>query len=146
MTQDPVCCLASDNVTTVAELMRTHNIGAVPVVNNLKTKQLVGIVTDRDLTLRVVGQGRDIKNTTVGHVMTPNPWACRAADDVDAALEIMAQYQVRRVPVIANGGQIVGIIAQADVATRLHNPPKTAAIVAEISQPAQPGLQREARR
>lgn len=136
MTREPVCCLASDSVTTVAELMRTHDIGAVPVVNGPKAKQLIGIVTDRDLALRVVGQGRDITNTTVGHVMTPNPWACRASDDVDAALKIMAEYQVRRVPIVANDGQIVGIIAQADVATRLHNPPKTAEVVAEISQPA----------
>jgi CBS domain-containing protein len=105
-------------------------------VNNSTTRKVIGIVTDRDLALRVVGQGRDIEATTVGHVMTPNPWAARSSDDVEDVLEIMAQHQVRRVPIIVDDGQLVGIIAQADVATRLHSPPKTAAVVAEISQPA----------
>ncbi|MBI5957749.1 MAG: CBS domain-containing protein [Chloroflexi bacterium] len=136
MTQDPVCCLASDRVATVAELMRAHDIGAVPVVNDPTMKQLIGIVTDRDLALRVVSQGRDIETTTVAHVMTPNPWASSASDDVEDVLRIMAQHQVRRVPITVEDGQLVGIIAQADVATRLHNPPTTAAVIAEISQPA----------
>jgi signal-transduction protein with cAMP-binding, CBS, and nucleotidyltransferase domain len=116
----------------VAQNMWAQDVGALPVVENHETKRLTGIVTDRDLALRVVGQGREVKATKAGDVMTPNPWACHPTDDLDTALEIMAQHQVRRIPIVNDDGQVVGIIAQADVATRLHNPPKTAAVVAEI--------------
>ncbi len=81
MTENPVCCLASNSVEAVAQTMWTQDIGALPVVENHQTKKLTGIVTDRDLALRVVGQGKEVKATRVGDVMTPNPWACRPADD-----------------------------------------------------------------
>jgi CBS domain-containing protein len=136
MTQILCAALQHNNVEMAAQSMRAEDVGALPVVDGHQTRKLIGIVTDRDLAMRVVGQGRDAKSTMVREVMTPNPMTCRPSDDLDAALEIMAQRQVRRVPIVNNDGQVVGIIAQADVATRLHNPPKTAAVVAEISQPA----------
>lgn len=111
MTRNPVCCLASDNVETAAQSMRTEDIGALPVVENHQTRKLIGIVTDRDLALRVVGQGRETKSTMVREVMTPNPLTCRPSDDLDTALQIMAQQQVRQVPIVDNDGKVVGIIA-----------------------------------
>ncbi len=145
MTEDPVCCLAGDSVETVAQWMRTLDIGALPVVESHQTKKLIGIVTDRDLAVRVVGQGREIENTTIGDVMTPDPLTCRPFDYVDTALEIMTRYQVRRVPIVDNYGKVLGIIAQADLATRLHNPAMTAAVVTEISRSTQPVLERPVR-
>lgn len=134
MTENPVCCLASDKVYVVAQRMQTEDVGALPVVESHETKKLIGIVTDRDLAVRVVGASRDATSTLVGDVMTPNPVVCHPADDLDTALELMASHQIRRIPVVDELGQVVGIIAQADVAIRLNHD-KAGQMLGEISQP-----------
>jgi CBS domain-containing protein len=134
MTKNPVCCLPNESVTKAAELMKSENIGAIPVIENEQTKKLVGIVTDRDLALKIVAEGRDAKSTNVEAVMTHKVVTCRADDDLQKALDAMAEHQLRRIPVVDNDNQILGIIAQADVATRVDQPEKTAEMVKEISQ------------
>ena len=135
MTESPVCCLASDKVYEIAQRMQTEDVGALPVVENHETRKLIGIVTDRDLAIRVVGASRDATNTQVKDVMTPNPVACHPADDLEATLEVMASHRIRRIPVVDEHRQVVGIIAQADVAIRLDNHDKVGQMVDEISQP-----------
>lgn len=135
MTENPVCCLGKDPVDTVAQRMQSENIGALPVVDSHIGKRLIGIVTDRDLTLRVVAAGLLPKETRIADVMTPNPVYCSPTDDFETAIKMMADHQVRRVPTVDSNGQIVGIIAQADVATRVGDAHKTAAVVEGISQP-----------
>jgi len=135
MTKNPVCCLPGDMVTEVAQLMKSDNIGPIPVIENGVTKKLVGIVTDRDLALKVVAEGRDPKSTDVETVMTRMVITCLADDDIQKALDAMSKHQLRRIPVVENNGRILGIISQADVATRVDKPEKTAAMVKEISQP-----------
>ena len=134
MTKNPVCCLPNDRVAKAAALMQSRNIGALPVIENEQTKKLVGIVTDRDLALRVVAEGRDAKSTKVEAVMTPKVVTCLADDDLQKALDAMAEHQLRRIPVVDKDNKILGIIAQADVATRADQPEKTAEMVKEISQ------------
>ena len=134
MTNNPVCCLPKDSAATAAGLMKSKDIGSIPVIENEQTKKLVGIVTDRDLALKVVAEGRDAKTTKVEAVMTHNVVTCRADDDLQKALDAMADHQLRRIPVVNNDNKIVGIIAQADVATRVDQPEKTADMVKEISQ------------
>jgi CBS domain-containing protein len=139
MTKDPVCCLPSDTVVRAAQLMKTENVGAIPVVANQQSKRLIGIVTDRDLALKVVAEARDAKSTPVEGVMTAGVIACRANDDLQKALNAMEEYQVRRIPVVDDNAQIIGIIAQADVATRINEPKKTAEVVEEISKASATG-------
>jgi CBS domain-containing protein len=115
-------------------LMKSKDIGSIPVIENEQTKKLVGIVTDRDLALKIVAEGRDPKTTKVEAVMAHNVVTCRVDDDVQKALDSMADYQLRRIPIVNNNNKIVGIIAQADVATRVDEPEKTAEMVMEISQ------------
>ena len=134
MTKDPVCCLPDDSAATAAELMKRENIGSIPVIENEQTQRLVGIVTDRDLALKIVAEGRDAKSTKVEAVMTHKVVTCHADDDLQKALDAMAEHQLRRIPVVNNDNKIVGIIAQADVATRVDQPEKTAEMVKEISQ------------
>jgi CBS domain-containing protein len=134
MTKDPVCCLPNDSVAKAAELMKNENIGSIPVIESQKTQKLVGIVTDRDLALKIVSEGRDAKSTNVEAVMTRKVVTCLADDDLQKALDAMAEHQLRRIPVVNNDHKIVGIIAQADVATRTDQPQKTAEMVKEISQ------------
>lgn len=134
MTRNPACCLQNDTVLKAAELMKSENVGAIPVVENEQTKNLVGIVTDRDLTLKIVAEGLDAKVTRVKAVMTHKVVTCRAEDDLQKALDTMAEHQLRRIPIVDDDNRIVGIIAQADVATRVDQPEKTAEMVKEISQ------------
>jgi CBS domain-containing protein len=134
MTKNPVCCLPTDMVTKAADLMKSENIGSIPVIENEQTEKLVGIVTDRDLALRIIAEGLDAKSTKVEAVMTRKVVSCLAGDDVQKALDAMSEHQLRRIPVVDNDNKVVGIIAQADVATRVDQPEKTAEIVKEISQ------------
>ena len=134
MTKNPVCCLPDDSAEKAAELMKSGNIGSIPVIENAQTQKLVGIVTDRDLALKIVSEGRDAKSTKVEAVMTRKVVTCLADDDVQTALDAMAEHQLRRIPVVDNANKVVGIIAQADVATRVDQPEKTAEMVKEISQ------------
>jgi len=91
-------------------------------------------VTDRDLALHIVAEGRDAKTTKVEAVMSGNVVTCQVDDDLQVALDAMAERQLRRIPVVDSGSKLVGIIAQADVATRAHQPEKTAELLKEISQ------------
>ncbi|HSB00022.1 MAG TPA: CBS domain-containing protein [Anaerolineales bacterium] len=133
MTEDLVYCMPGDTVSEAAQLMKKEDIGPVLIVDNDRSKTLVGIVTDRDLALKVVAEGRDPKTTRVQDVMSKKLVTCRADDDVEQAMDAMAQYQLRRIPVVADGMKLVGIISQADVATRVNEPEKTAEVVKEIS-------------
>jgi CBS domain-containing protein len=135
MTEGPTCCLPTDAVSKAGALMKSENVGSIPVIESEKTKKLIGIVTDRDLALQIVAAGRDAKSTKVADVMTNKIVTCRADDDVQKALDAMAEFQLRRIPVVDEKDQIVGIIAQADVATRVDQPEETAEMVKEISQP-----------
>ena|SRR5215216_1623277 len=134
MTKKPVCCLPNDSVIKAAELMKSRNIGPVLVIENEQTQRLVGIVTDRDLALRLVAEGGDPKTTKVEAVMTRSVVTCGADDNLQKALDAMAEHQLRRIPVVDNDHKVVGIIAQADVATRLDQPEKTSQMVKEISR------------
>jgi len=135
MTEDPVCCLPTDAVSKAAQLMKDEDVGSIPVIEDEETMKLIGIVTDRDLALQVVAAERDASTTQVEDVMTYDVITCRATDDVQKAVDAMAQHQLRRMPVIDSDHRIVGIISQADVATRVEKSEEVAEMVKEISQP-----------
>ena len=134
MTPDPVACEPTDSSRSVARLMKQHDVGAIPVVDSRASKRLVGTVTDRDIVVKVVAEGRQVDDATVSEAMTSNPAACRAEDDVDQALALMAERQVRRMPVVDGSGRLVGIISQADVATRVNRDQRTGELVEAISE------------
>lgn len=136
MTKDPVCCAPDESAAHIAQMMKKEDVGSIPVCQSRQNKKLSGIVTDRDLVLKVVAEGRDAAKTKVADVMTRNPFVCHPNDDLDKVCDTMEEKQVRRVPVVDDNGQLVGIVAQADVATRSGEPDKTAEVVEEISKPA----------
>lgn len=138
MTKDPVWVLPEDTVTKAAQIMERENVGSLPVCDGKTSQKLVGIVTDRDLTLKVLAHEQDAQTTNVKAVMTPRVVSCMAEDDLQVALDAMAQHQLRRIPIVDRQNRIIGIIAQADVATRLNQPQQTAAVVREISQEKNP--------
>lgn len=134
MTKDVVVCTPENTVSEVAQLMKTEDIGPVLIVDNEQSKTLVGIVTDRDIVLKVIADGQDPKTTRVGEFMSKKLVTCYANDDVETAMRSMAQFQLRRIPVVGENMQLVGIISQADIATRVNAPEETAEVVKEISQ------------
>jgi len=134
MTKKPFCCLPDDLVSDAAELMKNEHVGSIPIIEDKQTRKLIGIVTDRDLTIRIVAEGLDAKSTKVETIMTRNVVTCNAEDDLQKAVDAMSKHQLRRIPVVDGDNKIVGIIAQADVAMHFDHPKKTAAMVKEISQ------------
>ena len=135
MTKDPFCCLPSDRAQQVGQIMRDRNVGAIPICESPATKKLVGVVTDRDLTIRVLAEGRDPKNTAVAGVMTGQVVTCRPEDDVEKAVKLMESRKVRRIPIVDAQDRIVGIITQGDIAIRLKDRQKVAEVVIEVSKP-----------
>lgn len=134
MTTNPEFVLPSDSVMKAAQLMKSEDVGPIPIVENKDTKKLTGIITDRDLAIKVVAEARDPKTTRVKEVMTDDLVTCKENDDVNKALKLMQDYQVRRIPVVDKGDHLLGIIAQADVATRLGNSKTTGKVVEQVSK------------
>src|SRR5215210_3343812 len=120
------------SLRAVAALMRDGDMGSLPVVENGK---LVGIVTDRDIVVRAVAEGRDAQ-AAIGEVMTTEIYAVRAEDFVFEAIRLMGDKQVRRVPVVNENSELVGIIAMADVALETEDEREIAETLEEISSGA----------
>ena len=135
MTKDPTCCLPADTIARAAEIMKNEDVGSVPVVEDETTKKLVGIVTDRDIVLKVIAEGRERDAATVGEIMSADVVTCRPDDHLQTAMDRMGQHKVRRIPIVDGKGRICGIISQADVATRIDAPARTAEVLEDISQP-----------
>ncbi|MCU9612603.1 CBS domain-containing protein [Caldibacillus lycopersici] len=135
MTDDVITVKESQSVQECAALMSQHNIGAIPVVNN--SGQMVGIVTDRDITLRTTAQGEN-PHTPVSEVMTSQQIVQGTPDmDVHEAANIMAQQQIRRLPVVENG-HIVGMVALGDLATENIYANEAGEALQDISSPSSP--------
>jgi len=135
MTKDPVCCLPAETASRAAQLMRQHDVGVIPVVTDEAQKKLVGIVTDRDLAIRVVAEGGNPQTVRIEEIMSRDIVSCSPDDDCQQALRLMEEHKVRRIPARDNSGRVVGIISQSDVALRIRDCQKTADIVTAISQP-----------
>lgn len=129
MTRDVRACKPNATVADAAKVMAQEDVGPVPIVED---GRLVGIVTDRDIVVRVVAEGRDPNATTVKEIASTDLVTVSPGDDLDEALNLLAARQVRRLPVV-EGERLVGIVAQADVA-RLGKDKKTGEVVEEISR------------
>ena len=136
MTANPRTVTPDMNLPEVARLMQSEDVGIVPVVDAGGSRQLVGVVTDRDIALRVVGEGRDPNSVRVSDVMSTNVRTCREDDSVDDVMDVMGKEQVRRIPIVDERGSLVGIVAQADVVLQASSDRKSERTVEKISQPS----------
>jgi CBS domain-containing protein len=137
MTAQPACCTPEDTIRLAAQLMREHDCGCIPVVEDTKSKRMVGVVTDRDIACRCTAEGKG-PETPVREAMSPDPKCCLTDDDVETVEKIMADAQVRRVPVTDGLGCCLGMISQADLALneRAATEHEVAKVVERISEPA----------
>jgi len=131
MSTEVYCALPSDTVADVAQQMKRHNIGAVPVCERDK---LVGIITDRDLVIECVAAGLDPRQCQVSQFMTAHPISLSPDTELKDAAEIMAKEQIRRLPVVENS-RLVGIISLGDVACNLEDDRQVASTLRRISLP-----------
>jgi CBS domain-containing protein len=113
MTKNPCAIDADKPVTYAAKMMRDEDVGLAPIVEGQK---LVGTLTDRDIAIRVVAEGKDPQTVTVREVATTNVVTLDPQQDLDEALRLMAKHQIRRLPVVEEDGSLAGVVAQADIA------------------------------
>jgi CBS domain-containing protein len=130
MTSDPCTIDADKSVAYAAKMMRDEGVGLAPIVEGDK---LIGMLTDRDIAIRVVAEGKDPDQVTVGEVASKQVVTIDPQQELHEALRIMAKHQVRRLPVVEEDGRLVGVVAQADVA-REGDDKQTGELVQEISQ------------
>jgi CBS domain-containing protein len=130
MTSNPSTIEADGFVVEAAKIMKAEDAGVVPVTEN---GRLIGMVTDRDIAIRVVAERKDPQATSIREVASTDLVTIDPQQDLDEALRLMAQHKVRRLPVVEKDGRLVGVVAQADVA-REGDDTKTGQVVQEISQ------------
>lgn len=130
MTSNPRTIEPSTSVQEAARFMRDEDVGPMPIVEN---GSVTGILTDRDIVLRVVAEGKDPSSTTAGEIASRDLVTIDPEQTLDEALRLMAKHQVRRLPVVEEDGRLVGIVAQADVA-QAGDDARTGEVVQQISQ------------
>jgi CBS domain-containing protein len=130
MTSNPCSIDAEKSVAYAAKMMKEEDVGLAPIVEGDK---LVGMLTDRDIAIRVVAEGRNPDQTKVREVASNQVVTIDPQQDLDEALRIMAKHQVRRLPVVEEDGRLVGVVAQADIA-REGDDSRTGELVEEISK------------
>jgi CBS domain-containing protein len=127
MTSDVAFASVEDTVEAAARMMEEHDTGALPICN--QERRIEGMVTDRDIALKVVARGLDPKATTIGDISPQAEVVTIGADDsIDETLETMKRYAVRRLPVI-DGHEVVGMVSQGDLAK--HVPERDAGELVE---------------
>ena len=137
MTKNPVCCWSSSSTLSAALLMQETDVGILPVIQDPFTPRLVGVVTDRDLCLHVVAACRDPASVWIDGCMTENPVCCSEQDDVSHALELMKTHRIRRVPVVNEKHEIVGMLSLGDLVCKAGiEASKIAATLRSICEPA----------
>jgi CBS domain-containing protein len=135
MARDPRCVTPRTSIQEAARLMKSEDVGALPVVESDGSRTLVGIVTDRDIAIRAVADGRDIGSVTVRDVMSNSAKTANASDDVDEVMKVMGREQVRRIPIVDDRNQLVGIVSQADFVLKAKSDARSERTVEKISEP-----------
>ena len=132
MSKTPTVVTPQTTAQEAARMMKSEDVGILPVVDSQGSRRLVGLITDRDIAIRVVAEGRT--SATVNDAMTSNPKSCKPDDNVKDVMALMGSEQVRRVPIVDDSGAIVGIVSQADIV--LEGDDKRAEkTIEQISQP-----------
>jgi len=130
MTRSPRTIDSAGSAVDAARLMRDEDVGLIPIV---ESDRLVGTVTDRDIAVRIVAEGKSPETTHVADIASRELVTIDPDQDVDEAMRLMSKHQVRRLPVVEEDGKLVGIVAQADIAKHVA-PAQTGEVVEKISK------------
>ena len=144
MARNPRCVTPQTSVREAARLMQSEDVGALPVVQDEGSRKLVGMITDRDIAIRVVAEGKNGEQTKVSEIMSGGRLAtARADDDVEQVMKTMGREQVRRIPIVDDREQLLGVVSQADVVRKAKDDDRAEETVEQISKPG--GRHNEAR-
>ncbi len=135
MTTNPKSVTPDTPLTDAARIMKSEDVGVVPVVDASSSKRLVGVLTDRDIAIRCVAEGKNAAHCRVSEIMSTAPQTARENDSVESVMELMSREQVRRIPIVDEKGALVGIVSQADVVLDVRDGKKAEKTVEKISQP-----------
>lgn len=135
MTPDPACCTPDSTLQRVAEMMVENDCGEIPVVENMANMRPVGVVTDRDIVCRTVAKGLNPLTLTAPECMTAPAVTVTPDTPLDECCRVLEENQIRRVPVVDEGGACCGIVALADIAKHAKTR-ETAEVVKEVSEPS----------
>jgi CBS domain-containing protein len=136
MTASPEVVTPHDPVSRAAQIMRDRDVGLVPVVKDKESMSLMGVITDRDLAVRHIAQQHKDDCPVASHMSKENIQAVAESDDITTVIAAMERREVRRVPVTDKNGKLLGIIAQADIATCQDIPKaQVAEVVRMLSEP-----------
>lgn len=133
MSKDPACCTAETNLQEVAKMMVDNDCGCIPVVDGKDSKKPVGMITDRDITVRTVANGKNPLDLTAKDAMTDDAVTVSSNSGVEECLKLMEDNQLRRIAVVDEKGACCGMVAQADIAINADKS-KTAEMVKEVSK------------
>lgn len=133
MSERPRVASPETPVRQIAELMASEDVGAIPI---LEGEQLAGMVTDRDIVVRAIAKGKNPEGMAVREILSRDVVTVQPDQDLSDVLQLMAQHQVRRVPVVDEDKRLVGVVSQADVALEAKEK-AVGETVAEISKPAE---------
>ena len=136
MTSDPYVVTRAEPISRAAEIMRDLDVGIVPVVDNPTSRRLLGVITDRDITIRCAANKHDSGCAVADHMTGNDLHTVRPDDDVDTVLQMMSKEQVRRIPVV-DEGRLAGMIAQADIVAKVgqREPEKVEELLERVSAP-----------
>ncbi|HEY9228045.1 MAG TPA: CBS domain-containing protein [Gemmatimonadaceae bacterium] len=136
MTRDPACTTPNATAREAAQIMLREEVGIVPVVKGDGDRQLVGVVTDRDIAIRCVAEGKDALSCRVSDVMSADDLTtCTLNDDMETLMDHMRTDKVRRIPIVDERGGLVGIVSQADVVLKGRDTNRAGKTIEGISQP-----------
>lgn len=132
MTKTPACCTPGSSLTDVARMMVANDCGQIPVVEDLETRKLAGVITDRDIAIRIVAEGRNPAEANAGDCMTAPCISVTAETSLQDCCGLMEANKVRRLPVIDAEGGVVGIVSLADV-SRVASAGESAEVLKQVS-------------
>ncbi len=137
MTTNPSVVTPNDPIARAAEIMHDLDVGLVPVVDSTSSKHLLGVITDRDITVRCVAKQHGSGCSVRDHMTKERLDTVRAEDDASKVISLMEREQVRRIPVVSDDNRVEGIIAQADLARKLgpKEPLKVEEVLERVSVP-----------
>ena len=131
MTPNPECVSEKDSIRDVARLMKDQDTGVVPVVDG---KRIIGLITDRDIVVRGIAEGRDLANMKVNELMTKSVRSVKEDAPLSEVLDLMGNAEVRRVPVVNGQNELVGIVSLGDIATNTNQDNRVGKAVENISE------------
>jgi len=131
MTRDPECVSQNDDVREAARIMKERDTGVVPVVDGNK---IIGLITDRDIVVRGLAEGKDLANCRVDELMTKHVRSVREDMPIDEVLTLMTSAEIRRVPVVNGKDELIGILSIGDIAMETNKDGKVGQAIEQISE------------